>query len=541
MLGMDITKRDSMDAINIGKPPSTKPGLDYLDSSSPSASTLITLPDSILNRIYAHLLDTELVNLGLPNISYTTPNSSATSDQDDLLFFTASRSPFSVCTSLFYVCISLRKSALQYFYSRNLFIRLRVRASSKGIAESILLDSGMLFSTAKPQSKERCKQHVMDLELTVDPVSAATAESLHTDDTHKMKAMQKRAEVLFPALYLPRLITYIADLQYRDHSTPLAHHKTEICTDIRLQHIYSHRISTLQTDVLEPFRFLEGISGVSLSAEKGILLPEYGEGLKCSMLASEGFSVESLLDCVSDLAARGTAILKTQEEGRKADLAVEYAHTGVMILTSAYLMRGENILTLPESIIKEVQRLRWKCEVLAARALYAVHQQAVENETEDNWLFSARVTEKGKKTMARDLLQAERRATSAVYLSTTSYNPSSSPPSSAALRSNPWATAVPVSLIPPHSPAWFTDEERGEAWFLLGLVHAALGEYLFAAGDLERACAMATSEEGQRAVVMEKVEAYVQVFGRVRERIYWGVRPGQGLSRAGRMAKSEVY
>lgn len=413
-----------MDAINIGKPPSTKPGLDYLDSSSPSALTLITLPDSILNRIYAHLLDTELVNLGLPNISYTTPNSSTTSDQDDLLFFTSSRSPFPVCTSLFYVCKSLCKSALQYFYSRNLFIRLRVRASSKDIAESIMLESGILFSKANPQSVERCTQHVMDLELTVDLGSAVM---------DKTQTLPKRAEVLSPALYLPRLITYIADLQHRDRATALAHHKPEVWINIRVRNIYSHCISTLQADILEPFRFLERISGVALSADNHILLPGYAEGLRSSMLDPEGFSVESLLDSVSDLAARGAAVLKTQEEGRKADLAVEYAHTGVMILTSAYLMRGEKILTLPESIVKEVQRLRWKCEVLAARTLYAVHEQAVENETEYNWLFSARVTEKGKKTMARDLLQAERRATSAVYLRTTFYNPSSSAPSSAAL------------------------------------------------------------------------------------------------------------
>jgi hypothetical protein len=57
-----------------------------------------------------------------------------------------------------------------------------------------------------------------------------------------------------------------------------------------------------------------------------------------------------------------------------------------------------------------------------------------------------------------------------------------------------------------------------------------LGEYLFAAGDMERAVRLLGEEGSKRKEVEE-------VFAWVRGRIDWEVPPGRGLRRAAGIAK----
>ena len=62
--------------------------------------------------------------------------------------------------------------------------------------------------------------------------------------------------------------------------------------------------------------------------------------------------------------------------------------------------------------------------------------------------------------------------------------------------------------------------------YACGIVHTVLGECLFAAGDLERACQLHPGGKN-----------FEDAFRRAREGIDWKVRPGHGIERAGVLAK----
>jgi hypothetical protein len=109
-----IAKRDSMDATVKGL--EIKLQAAQLNDQAPKKRSLglADLPASVRNNIYKYTLDTELVNVGESNVSYTH------SIKDGVLQFKASRLPFLVQTSLFYVNKQISKEALHYFYSKNL-------------------------------------------------------------------------------------------------------------------------------------------------------------------------------------------------------------------------------------------------------------------------------------------------------------------------------------------------------------------------------------------------------------------------------------
>ena len=116
---------------------------------------LTDLPASVRNNIYKYTLDTELVNVGEANVSYTH------SIKDGLLQFKASRSPFLVQTSLFYVNKQISREALHYYYSKNLFVRFEIYSADARHAKTMLEESGLLFSTASPDLLEKSKQHAL--------------------------------------------------------------------------------------------------------------------------------------------------------------------------------------------------------------------------------------------------------------------------------------------------------------------------------------------------------------------------------------------
>jgi hypothetical protein len=87
---------------------------------------------------------------------------------------------------------------------------------------------------------------------------------------------------------------------------------------------------------------------------------------------------------------------------------------------------------------------------------------------------------------------------------------------------------------------WFDDMERSSSWLILGTIHLALGEHLFAAGDCERAMAILNDENsslGQDQInkAREEVEA---VFAKARDGIDWDTPPGLGLKRAAQLSRS---
>lgn len=506
-------KRDSMDATNENvKPLENKLETTHLTSSAPQQTrrplNLTSLPASIRSKIYAYTLDTELVNVGLPPVSYThsLPKSSSNSTST-ALHFSASRSPFPVSTGLFYVNKQISEESLSYFYGKNLWVKFEIYTGDKRHAKSMLVDSGVLFvsTTGKGDGvgEEAVKRHAMDVVLVEKGSSA------------------KAASVMFPAQYLPRLIHFL-DSASRTTKTWAPVHTLFI----DVLNTYDFGVARLQGDLLELFRLLSNFGGVEVSSSKNLLLPRYAEGLVANMTRgtweAEGWlkSVTELADCADE----------TREKGEYA-LANEYGQAVIIALTYGYLTHAEVLHSADEAFVKSVQRLRWRTELGIGIALSLMHRDITNDK---NWLTPPTPTEEPTKrkdevqTAARDLLLAETSISKALSLATDSPSPSS----------NPWFLSLPVELIPPNKPTWFSERERAQTWFALGTVHTALGEYLFGAGDLERALEMwGDGGEGRDKVEKAFEKARGGIDGDVENMWVGKIRPGTGLKRAGRLAR----
>jgi hypothetical protein len=486
---MSTLKRDSMEAVSelstqikstILSTPTEQPQPRRTDRPN-----ITTLPTPILNTIFSHLLDIELVNAGKDNVSYIhTLNSSGT------LQFKASRSPFPVHTALFFVSKKISEIALRFFYARNLFIRFMIRTSDARHAKNMVTDSGVLFSVASADVLERMKLHAMDLILT-------EKDSAHT-----------RAVVTFPAQYLPRLVNFM-DQASKATSSWSASHKLEL----NVLNTYTFPISRLQGDLLEPFRFLSNFSSATITSKN--LLPGYADGLQTSITSP--FTATSWLSTIEAIADQG------DNARAKADWEIsrQHYHSAIISLTYAYLTHPEDLHSQNdhgEAFAKRVQRLRWRCELGVGQTLLSQHKfdrphiKPATSSSAQNWASDP--------AMARELLTAETSLSAALSLSTNSSSPTS----------NPWIATLPVDLVPPNSESWFTNAESGECWYWLGLAHSALEEYLFAAGDMERAVRL-LGGEGSKAKEVE------EVFEWVRGRINWEVPPGRGLRRAAGVAR----
>ncbi|KAF2658435.1 hypothetical protein K491DRAFT_690174 [Lophiostoma macrostomum CBS 122681] len=487
----DTSKRDSMDA----SAPDLSSKMQCTTISSPepaqrttakSPPTLTSLPGSIRNKIYSYLLDTELVNVGRPNVSYTHNISSS-----GILEPSASRSPFPVSTALFYTNKQLSREALTYFYSKNLFIRFSIYTSDARHAKTLLADSGLLYAAPPLSHLENSKQHVLDLSLT------------------EKSSAQKRAAIIFPAQYLPRLINFLDQASQTTKAWAPSH-----ALFIEVRNTYDYPLAKLQGDALELFRLLSNLGKVEIDGKN--LLPGYAEGLASSMMASS-FTAPAFLETATHMADAADAA----REKRDWALGHQHAQSCIIALTYAYLTRAELLHSQPEAFTRDIQRLRWRCELGIAKALFKQHQAATASGAE--WLMSdsaqanlsAAEAEK-RKQIATDLLIAETAASAALSLATDSPNPAS----------NPWFQSLPAELIPPNKAEWFSDAETALSWYACGIVHTALGENLFAAGDLERACGL--KADGKN---------FAEAFERAREGIDWEVKPGTGLRRAAKLAR----
>lgn len=486
-----LHKRDSMEA-SVETPLSTKPSSPRPESKTPIGLT--SLPPSIRNTIYKYALDTELVNTGLPNVSYTHTLDNATG----LLNFKASRSPFPVDANLFLVNKLIGNDALHYFYSSNLFVRLSIFTSDARHAKTMLIDSGILFA-ASP-ALDSSIHHALDISLV------------------EKESTKKRAVVMFPAQYLPRLINFLRE----------AGQVTKSWGSTRQLHLsvlnsYSFSTSRLQGDLLEPFRVLKGFSSVTIDAQH--TLPHYATGLSASMTQST-FDAQHWLNTIAELADLSDAARETTENGA-ADypLSVEYAQAVIVALTYGFLTSAEAIHgpSHAEETFKAVQRLRWRVELGLGIALSLQHRAL---DTHKDWLSDAGLDIQTRKQAARDLLLAEKSISKALSLATDSPSPAE----------NPWFLSLPVELIPPNKQSWFTEAERAQTWYALGVVHTSLGEYLFAAGAFERALAMWGGDGIERVEkAFEKARAGIESD---REGMFKGhVQPGTGLKRAARIAR----
>ncbi|KAF2447258.1 hypothetical protein P171DRAFT_409799 [Karstenula rhodostoma CBS 690.94] len=482
-------KRDSMDAV---KDVASKLEATNLQSSSPAPSpsknlppSLTSLPAFVRNKIYAHLLDTELVNTGQLNVSYTHTIKNST------LHFAASRAPFPVHSALFYTNKQISKEARDYFYSTNLFVKFEIYTADARHAKTMLEDSGVLFSVAKPEPVEKCAMHAM--ELTIVEKSSAV----------------KRTSVLFPAQYLPRLVNFLEQASKASGAWAPSH-----TLSLSVVNVYGLEKARVQGDLLELFRLLSNVGKVEVEGKE--LLAGYADALQRSMMAA-AFETDTWLKTVNEMTDRAEQAL-----GKDYDTAAQQCQAATISMTYAYLTRAETLHSQPETFNKNIQRLRWRTELALAMALHSKHASAISSSSR---LISASTTTVAQKQIAADLLAAETAASHALSLSTDSPSPAS----------NPWFRSLPPELIPPNKSDWFTDGERGRSWYVLGLTHMALGEYLFAAGDLERAVGLLGDRGDQKGI--EEIE---QAFARAREGINWDVRPGVGLRKAAWIARREI-
>lgn len=478
-------KRDLIDASVSGL--ETKLASAKLDQPIKRRMLALTdLPPSVRNTIYKYALDTELVNTGLSNVSYT-----HTLSTEGILQFRASRPPFPVNTSLFYVNKEISKDARQYFYSKNLFVRLEIYTADARHAETLLQDSGVLYTTS-PALLDASKQHALELVLV------------------EKNSSQKRAAVMFPAQYLPRLINEI-DQESRATATWAPGH----ALFVNVVNSYDYAVSRLQGDLLELFRLLSNLGNVTVDSKN--LLPRYAEGLQRDMTASS-FSAEGWLKSVTELA-------DLADEARDKDdfkLAHEYGQAVIISLTYGFLTHSEALHSQEESFTKNVQRLRWRAELGLGITLSLQHQPIT---ADQGWLSTSNPTIEVKKAAAA-LLLAETSLSKALSLSTDSPSPTN----------NPWFLSLPVELIPNNKPTYFTDQERAQTWYVLGTVHTALGEYIFGAGDLERAMGL-WGAEGKERVEKAFEKARGGIDGDAENMWVGRIRPGTGLKRAALLAK----
>jgi hypothetical protein len=442
---------------------------------------LTDLPSSVRNNIYSHLLDTEQVNVGQQNVSYTH------SIQDGSLRFQASRQPFPVETSLFYVNKAISKEALHYFYTVNLFVRFSIYTADARHAKTMLEESGVLFNPAAPEKIERCTQLAMDLTLK------------------EKGSYQKRAVAMFPAQYLPRLINFMDQAGQASGSWGPNH-----ILSMETPNTYGIEISRFQGDMLEIFRLLMNLSAVSIKGEG--LLPGYAEELEASMTAKE-FNPEDWMAMMNKMLARAIQV----REKKDFKTAAQLCRAAIFSITYTCLTRAEAVHSQKDTFFRTIQRTRWRIESLQGLSLLDIHATTTSNPL---WPTSSSLTPAQRQQIARDLLTAEEAMSHALSLATDSPSPDS----------NPWFNSIPPELIPPNKAEWFTDEERGNAWYENGLAHLALGENLFAAGDLERA----------ERLLGKGNEKVAKAFGLARERIDWDVKPGSGMNRALRIARAGV-
>lgn len=485
-----------MDA-SVETPLSTKPSSPHPDVTQHKEIGLTSLPPSVRNSIYKYALDTELVNTGLPNVSYAPSLDNTTG----FLHFRPSRPPFPVATSLFYVNKLISKEARLFFYASNLFVRFSICTSDARHAKTMLIDSGILFTVLSPETLDASAFHALDIFLV------------------EKESKKNRAAVMFPAQYLPRLINFLREAGALTKSWGAS--RTLI---LEVRNTYDFPMSRLQGDLLEPFRVLKSLSNVTISPHH--TLPHFTPGLRVSMMAAS-FEAHQWLDSLTELADLSDAARITTSNGAaNYTLSVEYAQAVIIALTYGFLTSAESIHgpEHAEETFRSIQRLRWRVELGLGIALSLQHREL---DTHKDWLIDSDLSLQTRREVARDLLLAESSISKALSLATDSPSPAS----------NPWYLSLPVELIPPNKPTFFSEQERAQTWYALGIVHTSLGEYLFAAGAFERALSMWGSGDGLKRVESAFEKARTGIESDIEGMFKGHVQPGSGLKRAARIAR----
>ncbi|OCL07456.1 hypothetical protein AOQ84DRAFT_58658 [Glonium stellatum] len=239
------------------------------------------------------------------------------------------------------------------------------------------------------------------------------------------------------------------------------------------------------------------------------------------------FDAPAWLRGLVSLKVEGTRLFRAGEVRAAAELFL----SAVIALQTMWRVRGEEMVELEEGFARDVSLLRWQCEInLALCGLQlggggsgdglldsekGAEKKESDKEREVNNNTNKNENDKPQETpleTAHRLHAAEVAAQNALDICL-------------AKTPSPWQRGG-AEFAPPNTADWYTDEQKAKAWFRLAAVHIQLREFLFAAGELERAQRLAPNDR--------EID---QAFREVRERIDFSVRPGKSLERVAAMAR----
>ena len=314
----------------------------------------------------------------------------------------------------------------------------------------------MGFVSSNPEHLAKVTRHALDVDIIEE------------------RSKQKRCQVLFPAMWLPRLVGF---LELPCNTLPKWGQDHEIM--LHLRHKYTSGPGVMEQALLEPWRCLRGLRTVIVKPH--LVAPAYADSLREDMMGGN-LQPWTWLKSVSATKESGSTCFK---EGNIADACTAFM-TAVAALENTYraVGRAQILHDTPAQFHQSVNHLRFQCELNIALAICRL---------KTDWEMG--------------LLGAD----NAVDLA----------------ENNPEAvvwgrTRGAIPLQPHNHSSWYTDAERAKARFRRASIMMALGEYGFACSDLSLAERLRPSDLAIR-----------DAFDKARNEYDPNVRPGIALRRAG--------
>lgn len=226
-------------------------GVAALNAETPQ-SHLLLLPRELREKIYAYLLDTKHARSPRP-FQYEPWV------EDGFLRLQATSAPFHICTEVLRVNKQIHRESVNTLYSSNAFVRLSMYNDEIHWARSLLEETKLGFVCSNPGLLEKLKGHALDVRLIQE------------------KSRILRCQVVFPAIFLPRLLSF---LQTMCDALPMWVREHTIHLHLRQK----YRTGPMATEslLLEPWRSLHGIQSVVVGT--AIVAADYANGLRTAMM-----------------------------------------------------------------------------------------------------------------------------------------------------------------------------------------------------------------------------------------------------------------
>ena len=167
----------------------------------------------------------------------------------------SSDSHFQFQTALFYVSRTVSQEALHVYYSRNLFVRLTIRAP-RGKVDPYLSRIGQVRFSPDPGRLDACKGQALEFEVFAEGFLETKKRSIMPAQT-------------FQSVCLPYLEIRLTD------PTWASRHKFRF--DLVNAHGYAPKL--VRRELLDPLRNLFGFCSVAVATREGLVSVEYAQQL----------------------------------------------------------------------------------------------------------------------------------------------------------------------------------------------------------------------------------------------------------------------